>query len=676
LFINFVTNILYAKKGMAKPGSELLARAERDTFISLTRDSIPVYQDIKNEQGTKDIVHALKRTVHALFGGMTNPFDEEIKPFFPSTSANYINSRGLGGAVGAILEHPDLLCNLKTDEDLVVFKEVQTLDGVKLEVDTRKLDANFNILMKNLRKYAIDERPVAVPVPLAEALKVRVITKGPPLRMTYMKVLQRAMWNRLASFPCMSLLANPVVTDELLMKMFPQNKGKFLSVDYSDATNQLFSWCSNIVVDQICECLKLDLDQVQMFFESMTYHELEYKSLDPNWSQKHPKPGVNKWFTWSARQTNGQLMGSITSFPILCIINLSICRMVMEMDHGVKYSLREVPLLINGDDGLFQASDRGYDLWKHYATLCGLKPSVGKVYFSDSFLNINSTTFTIKDNVFKHIPYVNMGLLNNIKRSGGDESTSFMSIGAKCTKLVEGSPPELQERVLGQYIHLHSFQKLDKNGNPKGPVPFLKQVGVPWFIPEYLNGLGLPIVGDFKPSEYNLRFLKEASEMRRPKKPVSAWKCWSYAISRLPELAQALKISAKSLTPLEYSTYEPNPGSDKSLDDICGQLVVEALFRNQGGLKDLYTKPDECVLSILEAKYYRQLRSNWKKILCNGNRSKVRTVESLESYLRPHKVGRLKLFESYKEFEGISVCPLTNDILYGDPDDDMFMPIF
>jgi hypothetical protein len=644
LFSSFLVSILYSKKGMPRPSPSDVLSGEIKTFESLTRDSVPIFDKIRADPDIKELVFQLRRTTKAIFHKCTSPYDVPIVPFFPSTSANYINSNAMGGAVGVIMNHPDLLVGLRDDSELVQFSEIksdETIDSVSgISVDDQPLVDKFNLLFNRIREKSALEEPIAVPLGLPEALKVRVITKGPPLRQTLLKPLQSFMWKRLSSFPCFKLLSSPIPTEELFQSIF-KCPGKFLSVDYSDATNQLFSWCSNIVALEICECLNLDLDISQFFIESLTYHLLELKTKG--------KPLLRKL------QTNGQLMGSITSFPILCIINAAICRMVLEIDHKKKYPLREVPLLVNGDDGLFCVSDNGRLLWSKFSTLCGLLPSVGKVYHSCTYLNINSYSFSVSENSYKVIPYINMGLMKNVKRSGtADASKTFMSIGAKCTKLVLSSPSALQERVLGQYIH----KNLD----------FLKKVGVPWFLPEYLHGLGLPTIGSFQPAEYNLRFLDQASLMKPVRRPRSAWQCWDYATSRLPELAKALAQSLRIMSKVELASFSND--SDFSLDDVKGKLCVEALFRCPH-ISKLYIDPKKGELVASESCFYRTLRRNWQLILQNNHSKKLPPVLSLSDFPDPIKVGSTRLLHRL----GNSFVPLqcSNNLFLGGLDD-IFMP--
>lgn len=92
-------------------------------------------------------------------------------------------------------------------------------------------------------------------------------------------------------------------------------------------------------------------------------------------------------------QIQGQLMGCILSFFLLCMINAATCRSAFEQHYGRAFSLREVPMRINGDDILFHAVPEVVEIWKVNALTCGLKPSLGKNFVSREFAMINSEMY-------------------------------------------------------------------------------------------------------------------------------------------------------------------------------------------------------------------------------------------------------------------------------------------
>ena len=111
----------------------------------------------------------------------------------------------------------------------------------------------------------------------------------------------------------------------------------------------------------------------------------------------YPEFKNGKWTSKGAYrgdQTNGQLMGGILSFPILCLANLGVYLHVRKMSGRLtESSLKEV--LVNGDDMLYVGTQ---DEWRLHAEVgkgVGLEMSVGKAYRHQSYANANSTCFVM-----------------------------------------------------------------------------------------------------------------------------------------------------------------------------------------------------------------------------------------------------------------------------------------
>jgi hypothetical protein len=86
----------------------------------------------------------------------------------------------------------------------------------------------------------------------------------------------------------------------------------------------------------------------------------------------------------SVQLARGQLMGNLTSFPLLCLVNYIMFR----------YSIRRpVPVRINGDDIVFRATPDEITRWEHNVERGGLKLSLGKTIKNPKFFTLNSTPF-------------------------------------------------------------------------------------------------------------------------------------------------------------------------------------------------------------------------------------------------------------------------------------------
>jgi hypothetical protein len=84
-------------------------------------------------------------------------------------------------------------------------------------------------------------------------------------------------------------------------------------------------------------------------------------------------------------------MGSVLSFPILCLANLGVYLLATkELQQGWTDAQRLNHVLINGDDMVYSGPK---ELWEKHVDLgkrVGLEMSVGKAYVHDTYLNVNS----------------------------------------------------------------------------------------------------------------------------------------------------------------------------------------------------------------------------------------------------------------------------------------------
>jgi hypothetical protein len=662
LWESFVCSVLYSKKGMPRPCQHRLRAAEIAAFRKLTFADEPSEHEQRSFcRAVRILEPELRRTVRELYSSYTYTDSDRVHPFFPSTSANYINSRSLAGAVGAILEHPSLLKGLKTRDYLVELRRESSLDSPDvgaLVLDDSELQRQFITLYYRMVSEALQESSDAKLLALPESLKTRVISKGPPLKYTVLKPLQHFLHGVLRRHPTFQLVGKPV-SSQIISDILIGGRGDliddefFVSVDYTDATNEMYSLFSEIVVEELCDTLHLTVEERRLFLESMTEHNIH---LDPSDLDNLELSGLQK---------RGQLMGSIVSFPILCIVNAALCRYALEVPINRRSLLKDLPLLVNGDDAVFRTVQTGYNAWSDISPGVGLVPSVGKVYLSREFLNINSTTYdyhsggysrkAFRDqlNFFSLVPYVNLGLLLGIKRSGtGSNSTRDFSFSAIAHKLVNGAPSLLRERLLGQYIWFN--QHLFPNN-------------VPWFLPVQFGGLGLPTVGTYQLRDEDLRWLAKYQSMNDapelPSFPVSKdWKVWQYATALAKPLFREVGVNFKNLPDLKRK-------DALSLNDLYGRLAVTSLFRSES-LQDLFTPSQKIQgevqgqrLSHAVARFYHRLQRFWADlrsrpgglpsffgkidvIPADANRIPV-LLETLDSFVAPPS------YEEFNTFYGV-----------------------
>lgn len=471
----FISTIKSIKKGLPRPPEVMLAQSKHDVVEKLTTEP-PAYT-AEEEEVKQQFIRQIHRTVNELFNKKRFKIREHTKAFFPSTSSTYNLTRS---QLGALMEVATVIRDerLNTHEHLVKIQTKDRDDDVimhegdearTVEYDATRLHERVGLLMSILKHKAMREVARVEPVALAEAMKVRVITKGPPMLYTYLKPLQRFLHKTLKQHPVFQLIGNRGISTDVLYSQGLEDPGrdeKLNSGDYNDATNELRSWVSEVIARSLAQRRNLDLsdDDRELFVKALVGH-----------------------FFYGKKQKHGSLMGSIVNFPVLCIANATLCRWAMEHGTGKVLTMDEVQLLINGDDCLFPINEKGRDFWIHVGKIIGLNVNTSKSFWTNDFCNINSRDFKMTphpsgDFIFTETPYINAGLLYGMKRSEAKTSVTDIvdkdkSLGSIARELIKSCPYEYRETVMKVFIAHH---------------PELKETSLPWHMPEWAGGIGLP----------------------------------------------------------------------------------------------------------------------------------------------------------------------------------------
>lgn len=296
---------------------------------------------------------------------------------------------------------------------------------------------------------------------IIEPLKVRPITVASMDVNALWQPIQRQMWTAMQRFPCFALTGRPVCEEDVtkiwkgsmdLADTFSNDSRlnsnmkrilKFNSADYRSATNVLAMSASLAAAEAACPNPVLQMVMRNgLCGNFMTYWDPE-----------------TKHFAALGVQTNGQLMGSVFSFPLLCLINAAIVRYSFEQIYNRPLRLDEIPFLINGDDMLCMLPPFGFDLWKDLTSAVGLEPSPGKNYFSREFAMINSKIFDVSSSgVVEERPFVNFSFITGVRkggeRGGPKDGEELEDDFFKVTKTFEQSaafhaklPTSIQSRV-------------------------------------------------------------------------------------------------------------------------------------------------------------------------------------------------------------------------------------
>jgi hypothetical protein len=374
-----------------------------------------------------------------------------------------------------------------------------------------------------------------------EPLKIRMITKGPAKEYALVKFFQKAMWKHLQNFEQFRLtgevlngshiydLISRTRTFERVNGAIPNEFSLFVSGDYAAATDNIDAGLSQILLEELVEKViidyfsKIDVDVNQDWVEEQKKVFSEYHYFDeednfvtvPGWEfvklprpAKAPKRGTSEYeHTYISElediikkvlaphevrypdgdvimQSNGQLMGSPLSFPILCGINFIAYWRSLEEYFGGKVMMKEIPCLVNGDDILFMSNEAHYDLWKEEIEKVGFKLSIGKNYIHKNLLTVNSKLFEFSHGIVKEIPYFNVGLLT------GQSKVVQLDRKEDPVRRLSDNYRIVMEGAMNPLRAHYRFLHYNKNSLPKT----LEN----WFVPAELGGLGFPVYDDVK----------------------------------------------------------------------------------------------------------------------------------------------------------------------------------
>jgi hypothetical protein len=471
--LSFAVAVLYSKKGMPKPGEEALNKAKIDTLKVLTTVKDRPDSEFSSQ---KRILEEISRTVREVFRRRITPA-ELRKPYAPSIRSNYTSTRNEFGTAGTLYEESFIMNRvdpLRVDSfygdalEESSTEEIEDEDNLVLSIKPsfrKKVGDAYEDAWEQARLRAQKESANTTLVALPESLKVRVISKGPPLTYFVLKPVQKFCHRIMRKMKIFQLIGTPV-SEKIINDTFTSVSGKFHSLDYSSATDLLDPIMSEGCVKELCDAVGLDVDLEILFQKALTGHLVE--GLPQVW---------------------GQLMGSIVSFIILCLINAAVIRHCYEITTNSVVTLDECPALVNGDDGLVRGPEQFSIIWKSVARVAGLIPSIGKTYVSDYYLNINSTSYEWSSRA-SLIPYVNMGLVRGNTRSGVLKRNDLMqyderlpSIGQRHASLMDSCPEGFRLKVHELFLKYNA--------------EVLKATSLPWYVPEELGGIGLTALVEY-----------------------------------------------------------------------------------------------------------------------------------------------------------------------------------
>jgi len=255
-----------------------------------------------------------------------------FESYSASTSACFEQTRGKGGQNGELIRLTGVSDSPSTELHSMTWSPAGYCGGHRVlnpvfEV-RRPLDCE---LWKSLGPKLRD-RDMSIPInctiqAVLEPNKVRVISKGEALPYYSCRPIQKALHGAMRDMPPFRLIGRPFCpTDMIDLATKARADWEWFSVDYSAATDGL-SWKYS---GKIFRYLMQDLpkEEYDTAMAVLGPHRLYY-----------PKDGGRPVFR--GLQRNGQLMGSILSFPILCLANLGVYLLAMQpSQRGWSYAER------------------------------------------------------------------------------------------------------------------------------------------------------------------------------------------------------------------------------------------------------------------------------------------------------------------------------------------------
>lgn len=226
-------------------------------------------------------------------------------------------------------------------------------------------------LKSNTYALEFDAFPPSEPLPvrvepIVEPLKVRTITAG-KAETFCLKPFQVACWRALGDEKqfCLTHGTNNLETAIQRIYELSDPTDVWISGDYTAATDSIPIEASVALLEGILE--SIDHEPTKRW---------AMKEISPHLLVYPPDSGIAPGI-----QKSGQLMGSLLSFPLLCLLNDCTARSV---------GISPEKYLINGDDILMRAPCFKYPEWKEKVKIFGLSLSAGKNYIHPLFGTVNS----------------------------------------------------------------------------------------------------------------------------------------------------------------------------------------------------------------------------------------------------------------------------------------------
>jgi hypothetical protein len=213
--------------------------------------------------------------------------------------------------------------------------------------------------------------PDTVPMMIWTGGKWRLVTKFSYER-SFLTPLHRIFYDHLSKKEW--LLRGEATPDRF--EDFTRQEGEiFVSGDYESATDNLNIWVTLSILNQMRQTSRHVPTSV-------------WDAAISSMKNRFPNGKV---------QQRGQLMGSLLSFPLLCLTNFLAFKWAIP---------RRVPVRINGDDIVFRCRPEEKDRWFKEIEMSGLTVSVGKTLVAKNVFSLNSAFFLPSSDTVRICPTI------------------------------------------------------------------------------------------------------------------------------------------------------------------------------------------------------------------------------------------------------------------------------
>jgi hypothetical protein len=120
--------------------------------------------------------------------------------------------------------------------------------------------------------------------------------------------------------------------------------------------------------------------------------------------------------------------------------------------------------MINGDDILFLANLRFYEVWQQVIREFGFQLSVGKNYIHPHFVMVNSEAWWYSQGSLTHIPFFNVGLLTGQTKVSGRLEQRTAPLWDYYNLTMAGSSNRVRTHFRFLSLHKEDIKKLTQDG--------------------------------------------------------------------------------------------------------------------------------------------------------------------------------------------------------------------